>query len=301
MQARKHLEYIYIWKRKKKSNSWLVCEEKQLRTQNLAHLWEGFRIQGGNGKRHPGFTTSENNIRASQLQKTTSGPHNFRKRHPSFTTSENDTRASQLQKTVLLLCKWGRRHLFSIHVVLLPSLVAIEFGRESPDSLPWTMLTRLTGLFPFSGSAESHWSLNMSTAVIGWTVIDVSVGQSSASFCGSVCTLHACLLIKWSAGRMKHWRKTSVSSCSSWEQTGSSREQTGGLRITSLSHIRSPNSLCCRQRHGSVDREFATPSLLILSRSAGYSFSVIIIAVEWFFFHSHYFVCFEVKITLFQY
>ena len=228
--------------------------------------------------------------------KTTSGPHNFRKRHPGFTTSENSPASVQMRTASSLqysCCPVAKSR--------LPSLVAIEFGRESPDSLPWTMLTRLTGLFPFSGSAESHWSLNMSTAVIGWTVIDVSVGQSSASFCGSVCTLHACLLIKWSAGRMKHWRKTSVSSCSSWEQTGSSREQTGGLRITSLSHIRSPNSLCCRQRHGSVDREFATSSLLILSRSAGYSFSVIIIAVEWFFFHSHYFVCFEVKITLFQY
>ena len=41
----------------------------------------------------------ENDTRASQLQKTTPGPHNFRKRHPGLTTSENDIRAPQLQKT----------------------------------------------------------------------------------------------------------------------------------------------------------------------------------------------------------
>ena len=100
-------------KKKKKKNQIHDCvyEEKQLRTQSLAHLWEGFRIQGGKGKRHPGLTTSENDTRASQLQKTTPGPHNFRKRHPGLTTSENDTRASQLQKTTSGPRSFRKRHL----------------------------------------------------------------------------------------------------------------------------------------------------------------------------------------------
>ena len=93
-------------------------------------------------------------------------------------------------------------------------------------------------------------------------------------------------IARLSVDKMERWThetlaKNVMSSCSSWEQTRSSCEQTGGLRITSRrSHIRSPNRLCCRQRYGSVNHESATPSLLILSRSAGYNFIVIIIAFE---------------------